>query len=247
MNLKLNGKTKYLDDKILENCKKFLSHRIIKLYPDKIINNNSSFQKFINLPDLTLSSRYDSKITKNKVDKKSTVIKNLKNKSAFIPKYNYKKIHKIKLNDKFEENERLSIRRINSVKNIKMDKNLNLNINKYITQPKVNEIIKNLLSKNKLKYKSETLPKKIYSLKKFISPVRYVESTMKIAPNNEKLYKSYRLQMKYFVQKKRRKFLIEGVNDYHSNIKLYKEIYFDSVVHNINKYKKDYNKTIKIE
>ena len=81
-----NGKTKYLDDKILENCKKFLSHRIIKLYPDKIINNNSSFQKFINLPDLTLSSRYDSKITKNKVDKKSTVIKNLKNKSAFIPK-----------------------------------------------------------------------------------------------------------------------------------------------------------------
>ena len=153
----------------------------------------------------------------------------------------------IKINDKFGEREKLNIRRINSVKNIKMDKNLNLNINKYITQPKVKEIIKNLLSKNKSKYEPETLPKKIYALKKFINPVRYVESTMKIEPNNEKLYKSYRQQMKYFIEKKKRKFLIEGVNDYHSNIKLYKEIYFDSVVHNINKYKKDFNKTIKIE
>ena len=143
---------------------------------------------------------------------------NLNNKSAFIQKN--KKIIKIKLNHILEENEKLSIRRITSAKKIKMDKNLNLSINKYITQPKVNEIIKNLLSKNKSKHEPETLPKKICSLKKFINPAKYVDSTMKIFPNNEKLYKSYRQQMKYLIEKKRRKFLIEGVNDYHSNIKL---------------------------
>ena len=236
-----NGKVKYLDDKILENCKKFLSHRLIKLYPDKKINISKSFQKFINLPSLNLSSRYDNKITTNNIVKKSLVRGNLNNKSAFIPKN--KKIIKIKLNHILEENEKLSIRRITSAKKIKMDKNLNLNINKYITQPKVNEIIKNLLSKNKSKHEPETLPKKICSLKKFINPAKYVDSTMKIFPNNEKLYKSYRQQMKYLIEKKRRKFLIEGVNDYHSNIKLYKEIYFGSVFYNINKYKKPFNKT----
>ena len=114
-----NGKVKYLDDKILENCKKFLSHRLIKLYPDKKINISKSFQKFINLPSLNLSSRYGNKMTTNNIEKKSLVIGNLNNNSAFIPKN--KKILKIRLNHLPEENEKLGIRRISSAKKIKMD------------------------------------------------------------------------------------------------------------------------------
>ena len=69
----------------------------------------------------------------------------------------------------------------------------------------MNEIIKNLLSKNKSKHEPETKPKKICSLKRFINPAKYVDSTMKIFPNNEKLYKSYKQQMKYLIEKKKKK------------------------------------------
>ena len=58
---------------------------------------------------------------------------------------------------------------------------------------------------------------------------------------DDSVYKSYNQQMKYFLNKKLRKNLIDGVIDYHKNLKHYKEIYFDSFYVNISKNKRKNN------
>ena len=59
--------------------------------------------------------------------------------------------------------------------------------------------------------------------------------------NAHSMYKSYNQQMKYFLNKKMRNTLINGVTDYHINIKHYKEIFFDSFYVNIYKNKRNNN------
>ena len=189
---------------------------------------------------MLLTSRTDKKTAKNKIDSNQIKIQNLKNKSAFISKYHNKKMHKIQI----KKIESYKLRRIHSAKKIEINKNMNVNINKYITKPKVNEIVKDLLSKNNKKYVSETVPKYLYSLKQYINPAKYADSLMKKEPNNESSYKSYRQQMKYIIKKNTRKYLIEGINDYHLNIKKYKEIYFESVFQKNNKSRKTYKRKI---
>ena len=114
---------------------------------------------------------------------------------------------------------------------------------------KVKEKLKNILAKDKTKYISETLQLKT-DLKKFTNPLKYIEMDMRKDPDDKKLYKTYKVQLKYFMNNKNRKLLIDGVNDYHENIKLYKDINYNSFYQENNK-KNDIknnnnNKTINI-
>ena len=224
----------YDEDKILLNCKKFLTHRIPKIcLKKKDEKNNKNKQKLFKLTNLHIAN--NNKNNENKIKRKSKFIHDIKSKSL-IMFYNNKGIHKIEFN-KSELNEKNNLRKIYSAKNFINNKNNN----KYTTQSKVREIIKNLLSGNKLNYLPKAEQTKI-SLKNFINPNKYVEFFMRKEPLNIQLFKSYKKQIKYFFNKRNRQILIEGINDYHQNIKHYNGIYFNSVIgkdiNNIKKLKK---------
>ena len=212
------SETIYSDEKIIDNCKKFLSNRIIKLFPEKKKNKTTN-QKFMNLSSLNLSSRSSFKTT---VNKNSIFIHKIKNKSAFIPKQLDKKNYHIKSNN----SDYVNLRVISSAKNIRNMNNKN--INNYITQTKVNEIIKNLLLKNKVKKLKKSYSNKLYPLKKCVDKNKNIESNIRKDPSNEKIFKSLKIQMKIISDENRRRLLKEGVNDYHINIKKYKDIFFDT-------------------
>ena len=207
--------TKYSEDKIIENCKKFLSHRILKLAP-KNKKTRTVFKKNKSLSAINLTSIYYSKSNKTTTDKQPFYLHKRKNNSALISNYR----------DNFNKNQ-INLRKINSSK--ESEKNKHKNINNYMTQTKVNEIIKSLLNENKIKHFSRSIPKKqIISLKKCINKSKYIDSIMRKEPTNGKLIKSYKTQIKIFGDKNRRKRLIEGIIDYHVNLKHYDEIFFDS-------------------
>ena len=220
---------KLFEDKILLNCKKFLSLRIPEIYFKKQEEkNNQNKPKLFKLTNLHISNNNSiNEIDNIKTKRESKIIPEIKSKSAImfynINKEN-KKIHKSEFN-KYELNEKVYLRKNHSAKNFINNKNNN----KYTTQSKVREIIKNLLSGNKFNNKPKT-ERTREKLKNFIPPNKYVEFYMRKEPSNIKLFKSYKTQIKYFFNKKNRKILIEGINDYHQNIKLYNGIYFNSVV-----------------
>ena len=134
------------------------------------------------------------------------------------------------------------MRKTQSAKNIENNKNMT----QKIINNKVKLIIKDLLSKDSNQYKiKEEYSRNFFPLKNSINPMKYIEYNMQNEPNNPKLYKSYFEQIKYLRDKNIRNFLIEGINDYHENLKKYREINFDYFSKNNNNRKKFYQKKIK--
>ena len=228
---KYNEKKNISKKNILYNCKLFLSKKILKLYPIEK-DEEAILQKFIDL-----SSKRFGHYNK-KLDKVSIINNNLKDKTAFISTNETKRIYKIKLNKK-ENIEKNKFKRIKSAIKLNNNKNMQSNVKRYITQPKVECIIKSLLSNNNQKLKSISKKEK-FSIKNFVNPNNYVDIKVK-RQFDDSVYKSYNQQMKYFLNKKLRKNLIDGVIDYHKNLKHYKEIYFDSFYVNISKNKRKNN------
>ena len=105
--------------------------------------------------------------------------------------------------------------------------NKDQDINSKIIKNKVNKIIKNLLTNKSPKLISNSTTKNLYPLNLSIDPMKYIELNMINEPNNKNIFKSYDKQVKYFIDKKVRNYLIEGVNDYKENIQKYNKIYFD--------------------
>ena len=118
----------------------------------------------------------------------------------------------------------IKLRKIQSAKQIENSKNFD----QKLIKSRVNSIVKDLLSKKGLRFKAiENNSRNIFPLNKSLNPTKYIEYNLQNEPNNPKLFKSYKKQMKYLMDENTRKFLIEGINDYHENLKKYKIIYFD--------------------
>ena len=143
---KYNEKKNISKKNILYNCKLFLSKKILKLYPIEK-DEEAILQKFIDL-----SSKRFGHYNK-KLDKVSIINNNLKDKTAFISTNENKRIYKIKLNKK-ENIEKNKFKRIKSAIKLNNNKNMQAKVKRYITQPKVECIIKSLLSNNNQKLKS---------------------------------------------------------------------------------------------
>ena len=211
-----------IDDTTLDNCKKFLSSRMSKIYEKK--SDKTNLHK-IKLKSVSIFLTYrNHKINSKKETNKETLkigdVNNIKS---------FRIIPKIKLN-KNKKLKNIISRKIKSAREIKSDKN----INQSITKMKVKEKLKKILAKDKTKYISETLQLKT-DLKKFTKRLKYIEMDMRKDPDDKKLYKTYKVQLKYFMNNKNRKLLIDGVNDYHENIKLYKDINYNSFYQENNK------------
>ena len=103
---KYNAKKNISKKNILNNCKLFLSKKILKLYPIEK-DEEAILQKFIDL-----SSKRFGHYNK-KLDKVSIINNNLKDKTAFISTNETKRIYKIKLNKK-ENIEKNKFKRIKS-------------------------------------------------------------------------------------------------------------------------------------
>lgn len=250
-----------LEDIILKNCKNFLSYKSVSPSPrmKKVsqFNKNASFLferigkfKFSNkvlLKKLNLSKIIGrNRKYKNLIESKTfsnDVNKNKNNK--FKPKYgtcDQKNINNENKNEKFDKifnnfeqsnNKNKSLRKTQSARQIEDNKN----IDQLFVKNKVNSIIKELLSKDNKKYKiKEDYSRNIFPLSKAINPKKYIKYNMQISPNNKELFKSYNKQIKFLMDEKIRSFLIEGINDYHENLKNYHDIYFDYFA--INNYKR---------
>ena len=122
------------------------------------------------------------------------------------------------------QKQNIKLRKIQSAKQIENSKNFD----QKLIKSRVNSIVKDLLSKKGLRFKAiENNSRNIFPLNKSLNPTKYIEYNLQNEPNNPKLFKSYKKQMKYLMDENTRKFLIEGINDYHENLKKYKIIYFD--------------------
>ena len=121
------------------------------------------------------SKRFGHKNDKKKLNDVLNISNNLKKKSVFIPKNRIKKVHIIKL-VKFNKSKNIETKkvpRIQSAINLNINKNIKININKYIIQPKVDNIIKSLLYEHKPNNISKKVPKNKFYIKNFINPSKY--------------------------------------------------------------------------
>ena len=211
------------------------------------INFNFSQKEDVKLKKVNLSCINDTNNISNisKIFSKINSFKNNELINAFKPEYNTNKI-KIKnkrnkmpilnYNENKKENNiiktfeflpkdttsKIHLGKIDSARNIKNDKNFDNNL----INSKVNKIIKDLLSKDTSNYKvKEYHSRNLYPLSNSINPMKYIEFNMKKDPHNSKLFKSYQKQIKFLIDEKVRRFLIEGINDYRENLQKYREIY----------------------
>ena len=67
------------------------------------------------------------------------------------------------------------------------------------------------------------------NLKYIINPNKSLDVTLRKNPDNISFFKSYNRQIKYFMNKNHQKMFLEGVHDYHQNIKHYNDIYFNYI------------------
>ena len=211
---------------------------------NKKIQFNFSPKRGVKLKQVNLSYINDTNNI-SKIFSKINAFKNNELINAFKPEYNTNKA-KIKnkrtkipeLNDNESKKENSIIKtfeflpkntinnihfgKIDSARYIKNDKNFDKNL----INNKVNRIIKDLLTKDSSNYKmKEYHSRNLFPLSNSINPMKYIEYNMKIDPHNSKLFKSYQKQIKYLIDEKVRRFLIEGINDYRENLQKYREIY----------------------
>ena len=181
------------------------------LIKDKPSNNNSKRNKR-NKDFVTGYKTYNQKVIKKR------------NKDNDYNKQINIGCNMVKTFEKHLQKKNIKLRKIQSAKQIENSKNFD----QKLIKSRVNSIVKDLLSKNGLRFKAiENNSRNIFPLNKSLNPTKYIEYNLQNEPNNPKLFKSYKKQMKYLMDENTRKFLIEGINDYHENLKKYKIIYFD--------------------
>ena len=181
------------------------------LNKDKPSNNNSKRNKR-NKDFVTGYKTYNQKVIKKR-NKDNDYNKQINTGSNMVKTF-----------EKHLQKKNIKLRKIQSAKQIENSKNFD----QKLIKSRVNSIVKNLLSKKGLRFKAiENNSRNIFPLNKSLNPTKYIEYNLQNEPNNPKLFKSYKKQMKYLMDENTRKFLIEGINDYHENLKKYKIIYFD--------------------
>ena len=181
------------------------------LNKDKPSNNNSKRNKR-NKDFVTGYKTYNQKVIKKR-NKDNDYNKQINTGSNMVKTF-----------ENHLQKKNIKLRKIQSAKQIENSKNFD----QKLIKSRVNSIVKDLLSKKGLRFKAiENNSRNIFPLNKSLNPTKYIEYNLQNEPNNPKLFKSYKKQMKYLMDENTRKFLIEGINDYHENLKKYKIIYFD--------------------
>lgn len=181
------------------------------LNKDKPSNNNSKRNKR-NKDFVTGYNTYNQKVIKKR-NKDNDYNKQINTGSNMVKTF-----------ENHLQKQNIKLRKIQSAKQIENSKNFD----QKLIKSRVNSIVKDLLSKKGLRFKAiENNSRNIFPLNKSLNPTKYIEYNLQNEPNNPKLFKSYKKQMKYLMDENTRKFLIEGINDYHENLKKYKIIYFD--------------------
>ena len=181
------------------------------LNKDKPSNNNSKRNKR-NKDFVTGYKTYNQKVIKKR-NKDNDYNKQINTGSNMVKTF-----------ENHLQKQNIKLRKIQSAKQIENSKNFD----QKLIKSRVNSIVKELLSKKGLRFKAiENNSRNIFPLNKSLNPTKYIEYNLQNEPNNPKLFKSYKKQMKYLMDENTRKFLIEGINDYHENLKKYKIIYFD--------------------
>ena len=179
---------------------------------------NKFFSKITNMKHIVSIRNIDiSKLFKNPIhqNKRRQIIK-LRNKK------NIKDKNISKTFDYFQKIIHNNLRRVQSAKKIES----NISIEQKIRKSKRNSIIKELLSRDiGFTYQNKEIhSRNLFPLNKTIDPKKYLEYNLKNEPNNPKLFKSFQMQMKCMFVGNNRKLLVEGVNDYHQNLKKYQEV-----------------------
>ena len=181
------------------------------LIKDKPSNNNSKRNKR-NKDFVTGYKTYNQKVIKKR-NKDNDYNKQINTGSNMVKTF-----------ENHLQKKNIKLRKIQSAKQIENSKNFD----QKLIKSRVNSIVNDLLSKKGLRFKAiENNSRNIFPLNKSLNPTKYIEYNLQNEPNNPKLFKSYKKQMKYLMDENTRKFLIEGINDYHENLKKYKIIYFD--------------------
>ena len=206
----LNNKYKFLHKS--SNNIKLKNINLSKiLNKDKPSNNNSKRNKR-NKDFVTGYKTYNQKVIKKR-NKDNDYNKQINTGSNMVKTF-----------ENHLQKQNIKLRKIQSAKQIENSKNFD----QKLIKSRVNSIVKDLLSKKGLRFKAiENNSRNIFPLNKSLNPTKYIEYNLQNEPNNPKLFKSYKKQMKYLMDENTRKFLIEGINDYHENLKKYKIIYFD--------------------
>lgn len=248
------NRIKFYEDPIQKRYKNFLSYKFFPHSPNNSSfsrqNKNKAFlvndkYKFLHKSsnNIKLKNINLSKILNKDKPSNNNSKRNKRNKDFVTgyKTYNQKVIKKrnkdndynkqinigcnmIKTFENHLQKQNIKLRKIQSAKQIENSKNFDQNLIK----SRVNSIVKDLLSKKGLRFKAiENNSRNIFPLNKSLNPTKYIEYNLQNEPNNPKLFKSYKKQMKYLMDENTRKFLIEGINDYHENLKKYKIIYFD--------------------
>ena len=248
------NRIKFYEDPIQKRYKNFLSYKFFPHSPDNSSfsrqNKNKAFlvndkYKFLHKSsnNIKLKNINLSKILNKDKPSNNNSKRNKRNKDFVTgyKTYNQKVIRKrnkdndynkqinigcnmIKTFENHLQKQNIKLRKIQSAKQIENSKNFD----QKLIKSRVNSIVKDLLSKKGLRFKAiENNSRNIFPLNKSLNPTKYIEYNLQNEPNNPKLFKSYKKQMKYLMDENTRKFLIEGINDYHENLKKYKIIYFD--------------------
>ena len=226
-NILLEKSTEITKDKSLSNCKKFLISKIAinKAKHDKIFYR----PKVINLSKIHLNCKCNKKIIKKDTSKS-------KNNKTIIYKTKYRN-----LDNNFVPIKKISYRKIQSAKT---KENSTIKISKYMQFIKVKKIVKDLLAEKEDNKDLTNLLLIRENLKQIINPNKSLDVTLRKNPGNINYFKSYNNQIKYFMSKNHQKIFLDGVHDYHQNIKHYNDIYFDSFYINKKSNKKNINKKI---
>ena len=248
------NRIKFYEDPIQKRYKNFLSYKFFPHSPDNSSfsrqNKNKAFlvndkYKFLHKSsnNIKLKNINLSKILNKNKPSNNNSKRNKRNKDFVTgyKTYNQKVIKKrnkdndynkqintgsnmVKTFENHLQKQNIKLRKIQSAKQIENSKNFD----QKLIKSRVNSIVKDLLSKKGLRFKAiENNSRNIFPLNKSLNPTKYIEYNLQNEPNNPKLFKSYKKQMKYLMDENTRKFLIEGINDYHENLKKYKIIYFD--------------------
>lgn len=178
----------------------------------KIFSKISNMKHIVSIRNIDISTLFKNQ---NHQNKRKQIIK-LRNKKEIKDKNIFKAF------DYFQKTNHNNLRRVQSAKKIES----NISIEQKIRKNKINNIINDLLTKDiGFTYQNKEMhSRNSFPLNKTINPKKYLEYNLKNDPNNPQLYKSFQIQMKYMFVGNNRKHLLEGINDYHQNLKKFREI-----------------------
>ena len=218
-----------------------------KNFKNQFINGaRTSKSKLFNYPNMKDKTYYNNFFSKNNYGKNLEVLNKVKLKTKELIRNKNKKNSKAKIidsNNKKEKKEKniyktfdiLHKSNINNIRRrIQSAKYIdnNNNIDQKLKRARIKNIVKELLSIDKSSKENfeESHSRNLFPLSKALNPKKYIEYNLRNHHDNPNLFKSYKKQMKSMFVGNIRNYLIEGVNDYHQNLKQYQEVFPASVV-----------------